>query len=463
MRRRQINCVGLCLITCLASCNKLVQIPQPNNTITTTEVFSNPANATSAITAIYSQMSWNGNSLCFSNGATSICAGLCSDELNVYGGFGTEFQTNSILPSDGLITGFFWNDPYFNIYQANAAIEGLQASTSLQSSLKAQLRGEAEFLRAFTYFYLVNLFGNIPLATTTSYQTNSLMARDSTDTVYQQIISDLTDAQNVLAPDFSVSDGARIRANAWAARALLSRVYLYNGDWESADSLSSLIIANTSLFSLCENLDSVFLANSTETILQLQVVNFYPYTPMEANYFVPEDTTSSPNYILSSQLLNAFEPGDLRREYWVDSTDYSGAYYYFPYKYQTYVGTSGNISQNYMLLRLAEQYLIRAEAEGQLKQLNGAINDLNTIRARAGLDSLPGSLDQAQVLAAVAQERRIELFSEWGHRWLDLKRTGQATAVLQLIKPDWTPYAQFWPIPESEIQTDPNLTQNQNY
>lgn len=116
-----------------------------------------------------------------------------------------------------------------------------------------------------------------------------------------------------------------------------------------------------------------------------------------------------------------------------------------------------------MVLRLAEQYLIRAEARAQQNNLAGAAADLNAIRQRAGLEPLPDNLDKAAMLLAVEQERRIELFAEWGHRWFDLRRTGRSLAVLSPIKPDLTATDLWYPIPLSAINTNPFLTQNEGY
>jgi hypothetical protein len=211
----------------------------------------------------------------------------------------------------------------------------------------------------------------------------------------------------------------------------------------------------------------VFAANSAEAILQWQVSNTYwPYATQEGNQIIPSNN-GEPNYYLSNSLVQAFETGDRRYTAWVDSTVYSGTTYYYPYKYTVYQGiANGTIPQYFMVLRLAEQFLIRAEAEANLNDPPDAINDLNTIRTRAGLDSLSASLGQQQVLAAVAQERRIELFAEWEHRWFDLKRTGQTLNVLSQI-----PYKAaninlnqlLYPIPTQEIQSDPNLVQNPGY
>lgn len=145
-------------------------------------------------------------------------------------------------------------------------------------------------------------------------------------------------------------------------------------------------------------------------------------------------------------------------------SSYDRCYLLFPIQIQNPTNSAGNISEYYTPLRLAEQYLIRAEARANQDNLNGAVDDLNVIRKRAVLTTLLNSLTQAQVLAAVAQENRIEFFAEWGHRWLDLKRTGQADAVLGSLKgSNWQTTDQLYPIPISEILRDPNLEQNPGY
>ncbi|MES1223974.1 MAG: RagB/SusD family nutrient uptake outer membrane protein, partial [Bacteroidota bacterium] len=255
-----------------------------------------------------------------------------------------------------------------------------------------------------------------------------------------------------------------------AATALLSRAYLYLGNWTDAETQSTNIIQNSSLFSLPTDLNSVFLSNSPEAIWQLQQSNAdfsFNATP-EGNQLIPFDATTQPYAYLTNQQLDAFETGDLRKKEWVDSTSFDGATYYYPYKYK--VGPAdeqpnGPYTEYYMVFRLAEQYLIRAEARAQLgTNLNGAIDDLYAIRGRTGLQPFQASLTQPQILSSVAHERRIELFCEWGHRWLDLKRTGQATTVLSANKGfSISNNALLYPIPFSEITTDPNLTQNAGY
>ena len=465
---KHLNKIGgtfvLLSIICIG-CKKLVQVPEPKNTITADKTFNNNANANAAVAAIYSVMSLggSGSTISYSNGYTTVATGVTSDELTTTNGGLTPLY-NYIVQKDYFVVGnSFWTPAYYNIYQANAAIENLQNSTGVSDSLKKELTGESKFLRAFSYFYLVNLFGDVPLVTQSAWYNINLMGRTPAPQVYQQIIQDLKDAKATLPKDNSMGKGEPIRANYWAAAALLARVYLYAGDWSDAEANANEVI-NSGNYSLMSDLNSVFLADSNEAILQLQTLNTGKYATQEGSFFIPisPHTGSSTTY-LSTSLLGAFEPGDLRRQSWVDSTIFRGKTYRYPVKYKVRLATVGNITENYTMLRFAEQYLIRAEAKAQQgTDLNSAIDDVNKVRNRAGLISLTYGLSQSAVLAAIAQERRIEFFAEWGHRWFDLKRTNQADAALGQ-KAGWTSTALLWPIPFSEITRDPNLVQNPGY
>ncbi|MCK9305851.1 MAG: RagB/SusD family nutrient uptake outer membrane protein, partial [Bacteroidales bacterium] len=145
--------------------------------------------------------------------------------------------------------------------------------------------------------------------------------------------------------------------------------------------------------------------------------------------------------------------------------------YIAPYKYRSYSSSStsnpdDSRKENSTVFRLAEQYLIRAEARAQQNKLDLAIADVDAIRARAGLPLIentnPG-IGKAALLDAIMQERRVELFTEWGHRWFDLKRTGKAVAVLSAIKTGFSANDLLYPIPASELNKDPFLEQNPGY
>ena len=461
-----------------SSCKKFVQIDAPTSSITTSETFSDSADANAAIMGIYANMINTGNPE-FSSGAITIYCGLSADELINFNNDNdlNQLYTNAVLAPNGNVYLDLWNKAYPIIYQANACIEGLQASSGIATLTKNQFIGEAKFIRALCYFYLVNLFGDVPYISSIAWEQSSVASRTSKDEIYQNIIADLKDAQMFLRSDYSIAGGERIRANQFAATALLARVYLYTRDYVNAESQSSGVINNTVTYSLDSDLNSVFLKNSSEAILQWGLnppnASLGNLTP-EGYGLVANSATSQPHYYLTQQLLNGFEQGDQRKVAWIDSTTYDldNIKYYYPYKYKLGNAqfTGADATEYYMVLRLAEQYLIRSEARAeQGNDLSGAISDLNVIRKRAGLPDLPASLTPAQILTAVAQERRIEFFAEWGHRWLDLKRTGQIDAVMSIITPQkngggvWNSYQQLYPIPFGELSLDPNLTQNTGY
>jgi len=202
----------------------------------------------------------------------------------------------------------------------------------------------------------------------------------------------------------------------------------------------------------------VFLKNSAEAIWQIAPVRPNENTP-EGTFFIL--TAASTLCALSNQTVNALTPGDKRRMVWTDSIITAGQTFYFPRKYKIKTGTP--VLEYTMVLRLAEQYLVRSEARAQLNKLAAALSDLNLVRNRAGLPN-SNATDKASLLNAILQERFTEYFAEWGHRWLDLKRTGSADSVLNTLKaPNWQSTDGLYPIPQTEIQNDPQLTQNPGY
>jgi hypothetical protein len=445
------------------SCKKFVTVDAPKNALVTSSVFGNYATANAAMVGIYSKMMLSTGANIFPAGSPSVLYGLSADELNYFDGYSDwyhEFAGNNLTLTNTEVAAY-WNQAYNYIYLSNAILEGLAGTSGVSDPVKKQLAGEAKFIRAFCHFYLQNSFGDIPLVTTSDYRVNRSIPRSSRSAIYQQIVSDLVDAENVLGSDFSFSNGERLRPNKWAAAALLSRIYLYTGDWQKAESESAAIISQANDFSLCNNLDSIFFQNSTESIWQLQTINpYYNYSVQDANFFIPYPQTS-PFVSITSSLFQSFEPGDKRKLQWLDSTVYLGETYYFPFKYK--IKSLPNSSEYYTVFRLAEQYLIRAEAKAEQNKLTESIQDINLIRSRAGLGIISSLLSQQQVLDTLAHERRIELFAEWGHRWLDLKRTGQVDQVLSAVKPGWKSTDTLYPIPQTEIQNNPQLHQNPGY
>jgi hypothetical protein len=181
----------------------------------------------------------------------------------------------------------------------------------------------------------------------------------------------------------------------------------------------------------------------------------------DAQYFVPGYPGANLNYLLTTPLLNAFEAGDQRLQNWVGSKVVNGNTLYYPYKYKN-VSASTTPTEDQMVLRLGELYLIRAEAAAHLNKLTQALADIDTIRTRAGLGASTAT-SQTAILNAVMHERQVELFCEWGNRWFDLKRTGTAAAVLGAEKTGFTANAALYPVPQSQILVDNLLTQNPGY
>lgn len=442
-----------------SSCKKFIEVENPVDQIVVEKVFSDDQTATSAINGLYVQAMRF--SFRFLNGGITIFSGLSSDEL--YNTFTAnlsdiEFKDNSLSPSNTNLETRFWTTPYQQIYQANAIIEGLNKSTKVSFSVKQQLLGEAKFMRALYYFHLVNLFGDVPLILTTDYTVNAIMPRIPISQVYEQIITDLTDAERRLTVNYPSTN--RIRPNKLCATALLARVYLYQKNWIAAEAKASSVIGSGQ-YTLLVNLNNVFLSNSNEVIFQL-IPNSTFNSTTEGQAYVPTTSASSlPTYSLTSYVANSFEVGDQRKSSWTASKLYLGNTYNYSFKYKVRSSTTPPTEHN-VLFRLAELYLIRAEARAELSNLTGAQSDINIIRSRAGLSAL-NSNDKSFLLAAVRKERQCELFTE-GHRWYDLKRTDSANAVLSVRKaPNWQNTDALYPIPANQLRLNIFLVQNPGY
>jgi len=449
----------------------LVEAPPPALQPVGTAVYDNNATAAAVLTGIYDRMI-EGIGLSSGRNSISVLAGLSADELQNYNNNDATLSQcyNNALNSTNVP---IWNEIFQHIYTCNAAIEGISGSNNLTEPIKKQLLGEAKFMRAFFYFYLVNAFGNVPLIISTDYKVNAVAFQIPQERIYVQMETDLKDAQGLLNSNFVAADGItatseRIRPNKWTAIALLARIYLYKNDWENADLEASKIIANNTMFNLVEDLNNVFLHNSYEAIWQLQPV-LPGYNTWDGNFFIlqtpPNDTYP---VTLSHFLYESFEPGDNRKANWTDSISDGNQTYYYPYKYKKGLyEQNGTVTEYLMVFRLAEQFLIRAEARAQQGDLAGAVSDLNVIRHRAGLKNYTVPLDKPSLLTAILQEKRIELFTEWGHRWFDIKRLKTVDAVMYTVAPQkgtvWNTNWQLYPIPLAEIQKDVNLVQNPGY
>ena len=225
------------MILTASGCKKFLE-PDYKTIVPTAVVFSNDDNAKAAISGLYGSLSSNQSS----NGEITRALGMAADELRYFSSdrLYDQFSANHVLPDNDKVN-MFWADFYNIIYQCNAIIENAVTSTGMSAAFKTQIIGEAKFLRAYSHFYLVNLFGPVPLITATAKEKTAYAPRSSEADVYAQIKADLTDAMNALPADYSVSGGKRVRANKWAAVALLARVYLYTREWAKAEAMATAV------------------------------------------------------------------------------------------------------------------------------------------------------------------------------------------------------------------------------
>lgn len=450
--------IGLLVLTSL-SCRKFTDPGEPLTQLTSTTVFSSDATATAAQLGIYAQL--EGNGLLYD---LSVATGLSGDELINYNTLPDriDLYSNNLRPENSTVA-LLWNRLFEFIYKANAVIEGVEASTKISAAITKQLKGEALFVRAFCHFYLSQLFGDIPIITSTDYFKNANSKRQNLPLVFQQIEIDLLESINLLSANYvnaaNMSTTERTRPNKFAATAMLAKVYLFQEKWSAAESTASIVINLTGQYLLRPDINQVFLKNSTETIWQLQAV--VPGSNSYAGALFPFTALPS-NVSLTPQLLSSFDAGDLRLASWIKKVTVNGTNYYYAHKYKA-GQNSASITEYTMVLRLAELYLIRAEARARQSLFTGANADLNSLRSRANL--APVNLSTlSSVLDEVEQQRRCELFAEAGDRWFDLRRNGRLHSTMGTVKaPNWIITDQLYPIPQIEINRNNLFIQNPGY
>lgn len=409
----------VCALTFLtfSSCDDYVTVDLPPTQLTASAVFEDKMSANAAMVEVYAKMRKTGIFSGTSSGV-SVAIGAYADELDYFGddtkGI-SFFYGNALLPSFGDVS-TLWNNSYSQIY------------------------------------------GATPYITSTDYRTNSKAAKMSVMDLYPKLIADLEEASTLLPEAYISAD--RVRPNRFAAKALLARVYLYNGNWAEAANEASAVLNHTDLYRPVSNLAATFKKQSTTTIWQ--------FMPGVAGQNTDEATTfiftagPPPLVALSPSLMSAFETGDLRKSSWTKAVTKTSSTWYHADKYKT-KGNSGTSVEYSIVLRLSEQYLIRAEARARQGELSGAKEDLNVIRTAAGLGNTTAATDVA-IIDAVLRERRVELFAEYGHRFFDLKRYGTVNAVLSVVKRGWEATDSLLPLPETELLVNPNLLpQNPGY
>jgi len=448
----------LVLILSTVGCTDFVDVDPPKQTLVSETVYDDPSTVESALANLYFGMREEGM-VSGTNGVTPVL-GIYADELDYYGFSADLIQLyqNDVLAVNGITTNW-WDRAYHLIYGANDIIKGVDESDVLTTDEKKRFKGQALFIRAYLHSQLTMVFGDIPYITSTDYIENGTVSRIPVSEVRENIINDLTEASDAFDA-IAFTSNERVLADRDVVKALLARMYQYVENWTMAETLASELINS---YALENDLDNVFLKDSQETIWQLRADSEYPLNTREGEEMIIKSIPGQ-SYALTDDFLTAFEADDLRRDHWVGSmSDLDNTItLFFAYKYKADINVTESVEYS-ILFRLAEQCLIRAEARAHLGNIVGAQADVNAIRTRAGLpQTTADTVDE--LMEAIIQERRMELFTEQGLRWFDLKRTAMADQVIGALKANWQATNVLLPIPESEIEANPNLLpQNEGY
>jgi hypothetical protein len=446
------------LLLPFASCDDILDVDLPSNIVPREGVFNSPEAIKAAVDGMYSENLFN---LGIYEYILPLYLSIAADESYHNLPNNTNFEElrkNAYSPSNSYV-GSLWSYPYASTLLSNDLIEYLPQTAVISEAEKQHHIGEAKYFRAYNYFVLVNLFGDVPWIKSSNIKETGLQPRESKEKIISDpdgIIDDLKYAETALAN----SENTNAYITKAAASALLARVYLYHEEWANAEAKAGEVIG-ISDYELETDLSKVFLRPSKETILRASsAASMASYV---GRTYLGLWLLNASYFRLTTDLVNSFEEGDRRTEQWVKN---EGAYFH-GYKYKRNSATAAGDAEDLVLLRLAEQYLIRAEARAQQDKLTGAVADINVIRNRAGLESLPETLSKTEVLLAVENERRHELFLEEAHRWWDLVRTGRADAVLgnttNFPEKQWKSYKSLFPVPEEEMVNNRFLTPNPGY
>lgn len=472
--------ISFILIVFFSSCKKFLQL-EPKYVVNTASFYKTEQDFETAIVGSYSQLQPLYN-------ATMIYLGeLTTDNAHVLWTSPTtsesELDEMRVTPSNGFV-GNAWNWDYKIITESNTILDNIE-NAGLRDALKEQYKGEAKFLRAFAYFNLVRLFGNLPIVThnfTSPGEINSYdMSRKSADNVYAIIINDLQQASSELQ---GVTGLSKSRASVGAAKALLGKVYLTMHKYSEASAVLSDVISGGT-YTLQKVYASLFTNNNDELPESVFEVKYLSgnigegnsfssiFTPPSFNAAIfPNNMNGSGRIIPTRDMMNAYEPGDIRRkESIMDSLRVQGGTYEpIPYGLKLVdftVGIPGDGGVNYIALRYADVLLMYAEALNELDKTDDAYTYINKVRERAGLNDLSG-LSKEQFRTAMEKERRVEFLCE-GQRWFDLVRTGRAITVIDdYFKNNGLSFSVtqnelLMPIPQRETDINPNLKQNPGY
>jgi len=458
MKSKIFSIIFLSAIYIFGSCSKELDTT-PFNNIDQTNALKTSSDVEGLLVGAYADL---GAADLYGGGAF-VTADLLGDYNEIFwsGTFpGMTQIKNKAIPVDNGFVQNTWTNAYKVINDVNNVLSSLSVVSAAKQS---RVEGEAKFIRGSVYFDLVRLFGKawndgtpssndgVPLKLTPTIELNTAadqIPRDNVAAVYDQVIKDLTEAEAKLPESNGFS------ATKYSAAAMLARVYLQKGDYAKARDAADRVIASGNFKLTQANADGIIeeflytrakaVDNTSEDIFAMQVTTTAGNNTFQTFY----SELGRGDISINDPHFNLYEPNDLRLNLFYENQG------------SIYLTKFDNVYGNVHIIRLAEMYLIRAEANNRLSTSIGVapLVDINIIRNRAGLDLL-----SAVTLADILNERKIELSFE-GFELHDIKRLGVSTGFF--TGGGGLPYNSpklIFPIPKRDRIVNPNLTQNEGY
>lgn len=445
----------LILASFTPSCKKYLDT-KPIGAVSDEAPIIDKASAETALRGVYRQLASSGY-----YGETYVTLGYfpSGDIKNLTTG-GAANLVNVNFRADDVNFNTAWNAIYGTINRANHVISKVPSVEDplLTQELKDKYVGEAKFIRALAYFDLARAWGGVQLVLepTSSLVNRPALKRSSLEDTYNQVLTDLQDAEQLLPESLN-----RIRATKRTVWALRARLHLYREEWALAEEYATKLIDISTDYSLVKPFSAWFKNNVVSTPESIFELEYSAINPSAIRAQMQHPTKGgtyryAPNDRFVELLNDSLVSGG--RKALIGSVTQGGTTIWFGDLYYRLPATDPAY-----IFRIAEMYLIRAEARAHLNNTAGSLADLNEIRKRAQVPEL-NLATSGELLLAIENERRVEFAFE-AHRWFDLARTNRAETVLEALDPNTKveTYELHFPIPITQIQLDNSLIQNEGY
>ncbi|MCC6318905.1 MAG: RagB/SusD family nutrient uptake outer membrane protein [Gemmatimonadaceae bacterium] len=431
-------------VLALAACDKTLTV-EPVNEVEEKEAIIDAGSARAALAGLYDAL----QSGSYYGGDFNFFLELPTDNADHVGTFTTYADVDKhVTTADNSTIEGMWDAVYQAVGRANTIIAMVPGVSALDEAEKNDILGQAYAIRALAYHDLVKVWGPVPIRTAPAASLAELAdtQRAPVDQVYTQILADLTKASTLM------DDEARTRkASKGFVNALRSRVQLYRANWAAAEAAAEAVVDEG--YELAEHFEDLFDPEGNDTNEDILRASF---TATEYNllgfYYQSKSYGGRWELAPTTNMMQQYEAGD-ERGAWTLALD--GRRRRYVAKYPTTVG-----AEDLHVIRFGEVLLSLAEAQARQGKLSQAVDTYNQLRERAGVAPHQLGVDvtsQAEVIAAILQERRRELAFE-GDRWPDLVRTGRAITLLNIPS-----FRTLFPVPTNEIDVAPRMTQNPGY